>query len=109
MLPNGPAYLRGNLFPGPSADTPNLVMLALAKAPLNPSAADALRARATSGEQIAQVDDALWVHYQSGVARSRLSPALFDRLAGSPVTVRNWRTVCALGQLCGLAEPGNAG
>jgi uncharacterized protein (DUF1697 family) len=35
-----------------------------------------------------------------------LTPALFDRLAGSPVTARNWRTVTVLRDMAaGLARP----
>jgi uncharacterized protein (DUF1697 family) len=43
--------------------------------------------------------DALWIHYAGGSARSKLSPALLNRLVGSPVTLRNWRTVLTLDEL----------
>lgn len=107
-----PAYVRGNPYPEAARDEPNLVMLALSKAPPRPDAVTALRERATSGERIIQVGDALWIHYAAGVGRSRLSPALFDRLVGSPVTARNWRTVLKLATLVGVPEgpvdPGSA-
>jgi uncharacterized protein (DUF1697 family) len=55
-----------------------------------------LRARAADGERIERVGDALWIHYPRGAGRSKLTPALFDRSAGSPVTARNWNTVLEL-------------
>jgi uncharacterized protein (DUF1697 family) len=97
-----PAYVEGNPFVEESRTEPNLVMLALSKAAPNPDAVDGLRERATGGEQIARVGTALWIHYAGGSARSKLSPALLDRLAGSPVTTRNWRTVLKLDEMLRL-------
>jgi uncharacterized protein (DUF1697 family) len=77
-------------------------MLALSKAPPNPGAVEGLRERAAGGECVAQAGDALWIHYGAGVAGSKLTPALLDRLVGSPVTTRNWRTVLKLGEMAGL-------
>lgn len=95
-------YILGNPLREASEKEPSLVMVALAKAPPKPEAVEGLRERATSGEQIVRVGDALWIQYAGGAARSKLSPALLDRLVGSPVTTRNWRTVLKLG---GLVEP----
>ena len=92
-----PAYVKGNPFPEASRAEPNLVMLALAKTSPKPEAVSALCARGTSGERIVQVGDSLWIHFAGGVARSKISPALLDRLVGSKVTMRNWRTVLKLG------------
>lgn len=97
-----PGYISGNPYRKACLREPNLVMLALSKAPPNVDAADRLRERAAAGERIAQIGNALWIHYGSGVARSKLTPALLDRLAGSPVTTRNWRTVLKLHE---LAQP----
>jgi uncharacterized protein (DUF1697 family) len=97
-----PAYVKGNPYPDASENEPHHVMLALAKAPPKPDAADKLQERAANGERVVQVGNALWVHYGGGVARSKLSPALFDRLVGSPVTARNWRTVLKLDEMAGL-------
>jgi uncharacterized protein (DUF1697 family) len=93
------AYVRGNPFPEASRLAPNAVMLALAKTSPKPDAMPALRARSTGGERIIQVGDALWIHFAGGMGRSKLSPALLDRLVGSPVTMRNWRTVLKLSEL----------
>ena len=92
-------YFGSNPFPEASASEPNLVMLALAKAPPKGGAVQGLQERATSGERIVQAGDALWIHYAGGAGRSKLSPAVLDRLVGSPVTTRNWRTVIKLKEL----------
>lgn len=94
-----PAYVKSNPFPAAAKKEPNLVMLGLSKAPPKSDAVKLLRERAANGERIEQTGDAIWVHFKKGVAGSKLSPALFDRLAGSPVTMRNWRTVLKLEEL----------
>jgi uncharacterized protein (DUF1697 family) len=99
-----PGYVADNPFPEASDREPNLVMLALSKAAPKADAAERLRERAASGERIAQTGDAIWVHYPQGVGTSKLSPALFDRLVGSPVTARNWRTTLKLGELAAQAS-----
>lgn len=97
-------YLRGNPFPDASDAEPNLVMLALSKNPPAHTAADELGRRGDRGERVALVGDALWIHFAGGAGRSKLSPAALDRLAGSPVTTRNWRTVLKLAELAGAVD-----
>src|SRR5690606_39011865 len=82
---------------------PNLVMLALSKAPLREGVVDELREHATNGERIHLAGDALWIHYVGGVGRSKISPGLLDRIVGSPVTTRNWRTAVKLAEMAGVA------
>jgi len=94
-----PGYVEGNPYPGASEREPNGVMLALSKARPKPDAVEGLRERALCGERIVRVGDALWIHFGGGVAKSKLSPALLNRLVGSPVTLRNWRTVLKLDEL----------
>lgn len=94
-----PSYVRDNPYPDASQIEPNLVMLALSKVVPKPDAVEKLQERAVSGERIVRVGDALWFHYARGVAKSNLSPALIDRLVGSPVTARNWRTVLKLHEM----------
>lgn len=89
-------YVAGNPLVEASRAEPKLVHLALAKRPPASGAVEGLRARAADGERIEGVGDALWIHYPQGAGRSKLTPALFDRLAGSPVTARNWNTVLEL-------------
>jgi uncharacterized protein (DUF1697 family) len=74
-------------------------MLILSKAPPNQDAVEGLRERALNDEHIIQVGDVLWIHYPGGSGRSKISPALLDRLVGSTVTARNWRTVLKLDEL----------
>jgi uncharacterized protein (DUF1697 family) len=93
-----PAFVQGNPFPAASLGEPNRVMLALAKAPPKADAVENLMNRASGGEEVVRVGDALWLYYRSGVGRSKLSPALLDRLVGSPVTARNWRTVLKINE-----------
>lgn len=98
-----PAYIEQNPFPDASEETPNRVMLALSKQPPATNAESRLRERASEGERIARTGDAFWVHYSDGAGRSKLTPGLLDRIAGSPVTTRNWRTVVKLGEMA--SEP----
>lgn len=92
-------YLADNPFPVASRESPNLVALALSKLALLPGAADELRERTRNSERVQQVGEALWIHWPAGSARSRLTPAILNRAAGSPVTARNWRTVQKLAQM----------
>jgi uncharacterized protein (DUF1697 family) len=93
------SHVEGNPFPDTSRDDPGRVMLSLSKAPPAPDAAAGLLERARADERIERVGDALWIHYPRGIARSKLTPALLDRLVGSPVTARNWRTVLKIDEL----------
>lgn len=94
-----PGYIAANPFAGESQREPNRVMLCLTKSPPLDDAAARLQERAADGERIAYAGGALWVYYAQGAGRSKLTPALFDRLAGSPVTARNWRTTLTIGDL----------
>ncbi|HEY2084371.1 MAG TPA: DUF1697 domain-containing protein [Verrucomicrobiae bacterium] len=91
-----PAYIKSNPFLDACKKEPHLVMLCLSKIPPKPDAAKNLLERAASGERIIQIGDALWIHFAGGVARSKISPTLLDRMVGSPVTARNWLTVLKL-------------
>jgi uncharacterized protein (DUF1697 family) len=91
----------GNPFPEAAATEPNLLMLGLAREPLADGAVELLRERASAGERIDQAGNAVWIHFVSGAAVSKLTPSFLDRAAGSPVTLRNWRTVTQLVELAG--------
>lgn len=92
-------YVQGNPFPDESEREPKLVLLALSKSRPDKGAAGALEQRGDKRERVVRVGDALWIHYPGGSGRSKLSGAPLDRLAGSPVTTRNWRTVLKLDEL----------
>lgn len=94
-----PTYVKANPF-GEAAETePNRLMLCLSKAPPNENAAEALLERARDGERVKLVGDALWIHFPGGSGTSKLSPSLMDRLVGSSVTARNWRTVLKIQEM----------
>jgi uncharacterized protein (DUF1697 family) len=95
------ACVEDNPFPRESAKEPNRVQLGLAKARPKAGAAEALEARAAAGERVRAAGEALWFHYPSGAGTSKLTPALIDRLVGSPLTARNVRTVLKLGEMVG--------
>jgi uncharacterized protein (DUF1697 family) len=92
-------HAAGSPFPDAEAARANLLHLCLACAPVPRDAVARLTERATAGERIAVVSGALWIDFAGGVARSKLTPALLDRVAGASVTARNWRTVQALAAL----------
>lgn len=92
-------YMTSNPFPEAAAEVPKLLMLGLSKNPPNSNALEALQQRAATDEHLAQTGNALWIHFGGGVANSKLSPAVLNRLVGSPVTARNWRTVLKLNEL----------
>jgi uncharacterized protein (DUF1697 family) len=94
-----PDYVRDNPYLDASESEPNAVMLALSKLAPKEDAVEKLQERAVNKERIVQVGDALWLHFAAGVAKSKLSPALLARFVGSPVTMRNWRTVLKLHEM----------
>lgn len=93
------ALVERNPMRAASDADPSRVLVALAKQPLREEAEADLRVRAAQGEHIVRAGDALWCRFDDGVGRTRLTPAVFDRAAGSPVTMRNWRTVLKLREL----------
>jgi uncharacterized protein (DUF1697 family) len=98
------ACVAGNPYREAAEREPTRVMLALSKVAPRHDAVSRLRERAVNGERVAAAGDALWIHFRDGVAASKLSPALLDRLVGSPVTMRNWRTVLTLEALTRSTE-----
>jgi uncharacterized protein (DUF1697 family) len=92
-------YMDANPFPAATEREPNFVHMLLSKSPAAPDAAERLQERADAGERVALAGEALWIHYPNGAGRSKLSPALLDRMAGSPVTGRNWKTVLKIAEM----------
>jgi uncharacterized protein (DUF1697 family) len=95
-------HLRSNPFAAATAREPEHVLMALAKRRLARDAVAQLRERAGANERVEAAAGVLWLHHGGGIARSKLTPALLDRAAGSPVTARNWRTVQQLAAMAGL-------
>ena len=97
--------LAANPFVSEAEAEPNRVLVGLAKARLQPGAANSIQAKATAGERVEQAGEALWFHYPEGAGTSKLTPSSIDRSAGSPVTARNWRTMLKLGEMVGAPPP----
>lgn len=92
-------FVKDNPFPDAAKTDAAFVHLALSKGSPAKDAAEKLLERAKDGEKVMRVGEALYVHYPNGAGRSKLTPALFDRFAGSPVTARNWNTVLKLHEM----------
>lgn len=97
-------YLSRNPFPEESKATAKLVTIALSKQLPAEGAAEEIERRGRDGERAALAGGTLWVYYPQGIGRSKLTPAMLDRAAGSPVTTRNWSTVQKLGELLEAVE-----
>ena len=95
-------YVNNNPFQALVEEEPKRLLLTLSKKPPELGAIDGLNERADQGERVTRVGDALYIHYPEGVGRSKFTPALLDRLVGSPVTARNWRTALKLGEMAGI-------
>ena len=92
-------YSAGSPFPGAARDRPNLLHLGLSKLPCSKDLAAKLGERAMHGEKIKVLDDAIWVDFAASVGKSKLTPVVFHKAAGSPVTMRNWNTVLKLDEM----------
>lgn len=92
-------YVAAPPFAEAIAERPALVMLGVSQRPLAAGALELLRSRAGPQERVEQHQGALVLDYAAGSARSKLTPTLLDRAAGSPVTTRNWRSVVKLHEL----------
>jgi uncharacterized protein (DUF1697 family) len=94
------ALTRTNPFPDAALERAKLLHVGFAKRPVAPEAEPLLAARATQ-EKLAVRDGLLWIDFANGFAKTKLTPAVLDKLAGSPVTLRNWNTVVELTQRLG--------
>lgn len=92
-------YAAGSPFPEVETERPGNLHLCLSKRPPKADAAERLMERATLGERVVLAGDALWVDFLGGTGESKLLPAVFDKLAGSTVTARNWNTVLKLREM----------
>jgi uncharacterized protein (DUF1697 family) len=99
-----PSYIINNPLTEACKISAKSVMLILSKYPPKPDAAQALQERAMNGERVLLAGNALWIYFADGVAKSKLSPALLDRLIGSTATARNWNTVLKINELIDSAQ-----
>jgi uncharacterized protein (DUF1697 family) len=101
------SYAEGCPFVEVCAKEPNRVFVLVSKAPLAKGAAAALEARGHLGEQARVGAGAVWLYCPEGIGASKLTPAVIDRLVGSKVTARNYRTVLEIQKLASLVSAGN--
>ena len=92
-------YAESPVFPEAAKNHPHLFLLGCAKRPIKSDALELLRARATNHERIEVKHDALWIDFQTSVGRSKITPTVVDKAVGSPVTMRNWKTVLKLAEM----------
>lgn len=95
-------YATGSPFADAERERPHLLHLGVAKKKLKAGSVEALRPY-TKHERVHALSDAYWVDFPDGVARSKLTPAVLDRAAGSTVTARNFRTVLKLDEMARAA------
>jgi uncharacterized protein (DUF1697 family) len=94
-------YATGSPFPEAEAARPSHLQLCLAKRPPKADVTERLVERATLGERVVLTAGVLWIDFAGGVGLSKLTPAILDKAAGSPVTARNWNTVQKLNEMAG--------
>jgi len=92
-------FAKGSPFADAESARPNLLHLGLAKAAPKADAAKVLAPYCTQGERVSIRGAAIWIDFGNGVARSKVTPAVLDRCVGSPVTLRNWKSVQAIASL----------
>ncbi len=91
-------YAKGSPF-ADADERGNIVHLGLTKKAPADGLVARLEERAAHGETIVLKGDAIWIDFKDGVRDTKLSPAFLDKVAGSTVTMRNWRTVRKLGEM----------
>lgn len=92
-------YASGGPFRDVAELRPNLLMVGLSGSPISDNAENLLGERAAQHERVKIVGDAIWIDFGASSGKSKLTPALLDKAAGSPVTLRNWRTVLKLAEM----------
>jgi uncharacterized protein (DUF1697 family) len=92
-------YSVGNPFPIAARERPSHLLLGFSKLPCGKEIAEKLAERATQGEKIEIVGGVIWIDFARGVGKSKLVPAWVDKIAGSPVTMRNWNTILKLDEM----------
>jgi uncharacterized protein (DUF1697 family) len=88
--------LAGCPFPDAQADRANLLHAGWSMGKWPKSLAADLAHFAKAGERVAVAGSCLWVDFLGGVARSKVTSAVIDRLGGGTVTLRNTNTLAAI-------------
>ncbi|HEX9943410.1 MAG TPA: DUF1697 domain-containing protein [Thermoanaerobaculia bacterium] len=91
--------MADNPFPEAEADPSSLHLGFLASAPKNPNLQKLDNLRKES-ERFHLSGRVFYLHAPEGVGRSKLA-ASAEKLLGTPMTDRNWRTVCKIKEMAG--------
>lgn len=92
-------YSQGGPYKDAESDHPNTLLLGLCKDSVPDEAAEALASKGKNGERISRFKEGLWLDFPSGSGRSKITPAVLDRVCGAPVTTRNFNTVLKIAEL----------
>ena len=98
ILPSGSAA-ASNPFVAAGADPAHLSLGFLAEAPSADTVAS-LDPTRSSIDSFRVMGREVYLHVPGGMARTKLTTAFFDRGLNSVMTVRNWRTVNKLLEMC---------
>ena len=85
-------------YPFPDA-VAGFTYLGLAKSKPKADVIAALGKYAAKEDRLQLVGEGLWIAYSTGAGKSKITPSVLDRAAGSPMTLRNWNTVRKLDEM----------
>jgi uncharacterized protein (DUF1697 family) len=91
--------IAGNPFVAAGADQKALHVVFLGSPPTR-AAAKTLDADRSPPDEFAVGRAEVYLHCPNGFGRSKLGLDWFERKLGGPATIRNWRTVTTLAELC---------
>ena len=98
------AALARHPFTAAQLERGNHAMIAFLSAPPDPVAVEALRENNPGREAIHAAEDALYIFYTDGAARSKLDNKRIERALNVVSTARNWNTCNRLLKLLGELE-----
>lgn len=93
------AIAKSRPFGPPSKLDPSKLTVQFLGSTPGPQAALSLESYAKSGELIQLRGSELYVYFAGGIGKSKLTPAVIERILGARATARNWNTVNALVEL----------
>ena len=91
--------IDANPFAREARDDPSHVLVTCAKTTPAAGAQARLEAAILGRERAQLRGDVAYVVYPDGIGTSKLTPQKIEKALGTPVTARNWNTVCKLREL----------
>ncbi|MEM9565821.1 MAG: DUF1697 domain-containing protein [Actinomycetota bacterium] len=88
-----------NPFAELAAEQPKAVHCFFTSTPVTPGALDGFDGERYAPDRLEVAVGEVFAAYPAGMARSKLTNAVVDRVAGGPTTARNWNTVAKLVEL----------